>query len=160
MLRKYFKQKISQPAREKSWTLGEKFGKMILPWVLSLNKLFISVKRKAERRPRLTVSLLLLVIIMNTVIAVHIVYSRNKATLKPELKTSSIQGLKVPKPINMDMLNQQAPDIGRLKAIRDSLQFFKDKPSLTSQDSLTVFGLLKSVASLNKNYKHPSIRKP
>jgi hypothetical protein len=160
MLRKYFKQKISQPAREKGWILGEKFGKIILPGVLSLNKLFNSVKRKAERRPRLTVSLLLLMIIMNTVIAVHIAYHRNKAALKPELNTSSIQVLKVPRVIDMDRLNQQAPDIGILKAIRDSLQFFKGKPSLTSQDSIAVLGLLKAVATLNKNYKHSSIRKP
>jgi uncharacterized membrane protein len=160
MLRKYFKQKIGQPAHEKSWMLGEKFGKTILPGVLSLNKLFNSVKRKAERRPRLTVSLLLLMIIMNTVIAVHIAYYRNKAALKPELNTSSIQVLKVPRVIDMDRLNQQAPDIGILKAIRDSLQFFKEKPSLTSQDSIAVLGLLKAVATLNKNYKHPSIRKP
>lgn len=155
MLRKYFKQKISQPAREKGWMLGEKFGKMILPGVLFGNKLFNSVKKKAERKPRLTVSLLLFVIIANTVLAVHMAYYRNKVTLKPELKTSSNQGLKVPKTIDIGMLNQQAPDIGRLKAIRDSLQFFKDKPSLTPQDSLAVFGLLKSVALLNKNYKHP-----
>lgn len=160
MLRKYFKQKISQPAREKGWMLGEKFGKMILPGVLFGNKLFNSVKKKAERRPRLTVFLLLFVIIVNTVLAVDMAYHRNKVALKPELKTSTIQGMKAPKPIDIDMLNQQAPDIGILKAIRDSLQFFKDKPSLTSQDSLTVFGLLKSVASLNKNFKHPSIRKP
>ena len=141
--------------------LGEKCGKMILPGVLFGNKLFNSVKKKAERKPRLTVSLLLFVIIVNTVLAVHIAYHRNKAVLKPELKTSSIHGLKVPKPIDMDILNQQAPDdIGMLKALRDSLQFYKDKPTLTPLDSLTVFGLLKSVASLNKIYKHPSIRKP
>jgi hypothetical protein len=155
MLKKYFKQKISQPAREKSWMLGEKFGKMILPGVLSFNKLFNSVNRKAERRPRLTVSLLLLVIIVNTVLAVHITYRRNKAALKPVLKTSSIQGLKVHRAIDMDKLNQQAPDIEMLKTIRDSLQFFKDKPTLTPADSLSVLGLLKTVASLNKNYKHP-----
>ena len=155
MLRKYFNQKISQPAREKGWMLGEKFGKMILPGVLFLNKLFNSLKKKADRRPRLTVLLLLLVIIVNTVLVVHMAYHRDKASLKPELKTSSIQAIKAPKPIDMDMLNHQAPDIGRLKAIRDSLLFFKDKPSLTPQDSLAVFGLLKAVALLNKNYKHP-----
>ena len=160
MLKKYFNQKISQPAREKGWMLGEKFGKMILPGILFGNTLFNSVKKKAERKPRLTVSLLLFVIIVNTVLAVHIAYHRNKAALKPELKTSSIQGLKALKPIEMDLLNQQAPDLGMLKALRDSLQFYKDKPSLTPLDSLTVFRLLKSVASLNKNYKHPSIRKP
>jgi hypothetical protein len=160
MLRKYFKQKISQPAREKGWMLGEKFGKMILPGVLFGNKLFNSVKKKAERKPRLTVSLLLFVIIANTVLAVHIAYNRDKAALNQGPKAPSIQAIKAPKIIDMDILNQQAPDIVLLKAIRDSLQFFKDKPSLTSQDSLTVFGLLKSVASLNKNYKHPSIRKP
>ncbi|HEV3252413.1 MAG TPA: hypothetical protein VGZ71_15740 [Puia sp.] len=155
MLRKYFKQKISRPAREKGWILGEKFGKIILPGALFLCKLFNSLKKKAERNPRLTVSLLLMLIILNTMIAVDITYHRNKSALKPESKTSSIQGLKVPKAIDMDMLNSQVPDIGRLKAIRDSLQFFKDKSSLTSQDSITILGLLKVVATLNKNYKHP-----
>ena len=160
MLKKYFNQKISQPVREKGWILGEKFGKMILPGVLFGNKLFNLVKKKADRRPRLTVSLLLLVIIVNTVLAIHIAYHRDMSSLKPESVISSFQGIKAPKPIDMEILNQQAPDIGILKAIRDSLQFFKDKPSLTPQDSLTVFRLLKTVASLNKNYKHPSIRKP
>jgi hypothetical protein len=155
MLRKYFKQKIGQPAREKGSMLGEKFGKMIVPWVLFGNKLFNSFKKKAERRPRLTVSLLLLVIIANTVLAVNIAYHRNNVALKQGPKTSSLHGMKAAKPIDIDMLNQQAPDLGRLKAIRDSLQFFKDKPSLTPQDSLAVLGLLKTVALLNKNYKHP-----
>lgn len=155
MLRKYFKQKIGQPAREKGSKLGETFGKMIVPWVLFWNKLFNSFKKKAERRPRLTVSLLLLVIIANTVMAVNMAYHRNNVALKPGPKTSSIHGMKAPKPIDIGMLNQQAPDLGRLKAIRDSLQFFKDKPSLTPQDSLAVLGLLKTVALLNKNYKHP-----
>jgi hypothetical protein len=155
MLRKYFKQKISQSARKKSAMLGEKFGKTILPGVLFLHKLFNSAKRKAERRPRLTVFLILVVIIMNTVIAVHLTVRRNKAALKRVAGTYSFQGFKVPKAIDIDMLNQQAPDIGKLKTIRDSLQFFKDKKTLTPQDSLSVLGLLKAVALLNKNYKHP-----
>ena len=155
MLRKYFNRKISQPAREKGWALGEKFGKMILPAVLFLYRHFVSVKKRAERRPRLTVSLLMLTIILNTLVAINFSYHRNKTNGKPSAKTTTISGIKAPKPIDIDMMSQQAPDIGRLKSIRDSLQSYKEKKALTAEDSIAVLGLLKTVASLNKNYKHP-----
>lgn len=155
MLRKYFKQKISQPAREKGWALGEKFGKMILPGVLLLYRIFSVAKKRAERRPRLTVSLLILAIVVNTLLAINFSYHRNKTASKPGAKAAAISVIKAPRPIDMDMLNQQAPDIGRLKSIRDSLQFFKEKKTWTTGDSIAVLGLLKTVASLNKNYNHP-----
>ena len=128
---------------------------MILPGVLLLYKLFISAKKRAERRPRLTVSLLMLTIILNTLVAINFSYHRNKTNSKPGAKAATILGIKAPKPIDMDMMSQQAPDIGRLKSIRDSLQWYKEKKALTAGDSIVVLGLLKTVASLNKNYKHP-----
>jgi hypothetical protein len=155
MLRKYFKQKISQPAREKGWALGEKFGKMTLPVVLLLYRIFNAAKKRSERRPRLTVSLLLLALILNTLVAISFSYHRNKTAIKPDAKAAKISVIKAPRHLEMDMMGQQAPDIGRLKSIRDSLQFFKEKRTWTAQDSIAVLGLLKTVASLNKNYKHP-----
>ena len=155
MLRKYFNRKVSRPTREKGWALGEKFGKMILPGVLYLYRLFISAKKRAERKPRLTVSLLLLTIILNTLVAINFSSHRNKTNRKPGAKAAAISGIKAPKPIDMDMMSQQAPDIERLKSIRDSLQLYKEKKTLTTGDSIAVLGLLKTVASLNKNYKHP-----
>jgi len=155
MLRKYFNQKISQPARDKGWQLGEKFGKTILPGILFLFKHFNTIKKKAERRPMLSVALLLLVIVLNTVIAVNFAYQRNKAVSKKDTNNSNSQLINAPKPIDMTILNQPSPDINRLKAIRDSLQFYKNKSKLDSQDSIAVMELLRTVASLNNNYKHP-----
>ena len=155
MLRKYFKQKISEPAREKGWMLGEKFGKMILPVVLLLYRIFNAAKKRAERRPRLTVSLLLLAIILNTLVAINFSYHRNKTASKQGARAATISVIKAPRHIEMDMMGQQAPDIGRLKSIRDSLQFFKEKKTWTTGDSIIVLGLLKTVASLNKNFNHP-----
>jgi hypothetical protein len=155
MLKKYFNQKISQPAREKGWVLGEKFGKMILPGVLLLYRIFNAAKKRADRRPRLTVSILLFVIIVNTLLGINFSYHRNKKASKPAARATTISVIKAPRPVDMDMMGQQAPDIGRLKSIRDSLQFFKEKKTWTAQDSIAVLGLLKTVASLNKNYNHP-----
>jgi hypothetical protein len=155
MLRKYFKQKISQSAREKGWALGEKFGKMILPGVLLLYRIFNAAKKRAERRPRLTVSLLILAIVVNTLVAINFSYHRNKTASKPDAKAATISVIKAPRHVELDMIGQQTPDIGRLKTIRDSLQFFKQKKTWTAGDSIAVLGLLKTVASLNKNYNHP-----
>jgi hypothetical protein len=155
MLRKYFKQKISQPARDKGWRLGEKFGKTLIPGILFLNKHFNAIRKKAEKWPRLSVALLLLIIILNTVIAVNFAYQRNKAVSKKEGSNSASQLLKSPKPIDMTILNQPSPDINRLKAIRDSLQFYKNKSKLEPQDSIAVMELLKTVAALNNKYNHP-----
>ena len=155
MPRKYFKEKIGQPVRDKGWALGEKFGKMILPGVLLWLRLFNQVKKKAERKPTLTVSLLMLMIILNTLFAIHFSDHRNKTNSKLDTKGSSIPVIKAPKTVDMEMLGQQTPDFGRLKSLRDSLQFFKDKKTFTAQDSMTVLELLKTAATLNKNYKHP-----
>ncbi len=155
MLKKYFKQKISEPIRAKGWVLGEKFGKMILPGVLLLYRIFNTAKKRAERRPRLTVSTLLISIILNTLVAIHFSHHRNKTGSKPGAKAASISVIKAPRQVEMDMMGQQTPDIGRLKSIRDSLQFYKEKKTWTTGDSIAVLGLLKTVASLNKNFNHP-----